>query len=63
MPELQTEQAASPGAYGRLTSPYLRQTQSEIEMDCNCADILNILERHDLQNEVLDRSRLSQRLS
>ena len=59
MVELSAEQAESHGSYGTLTSPYPRQTQSEIEMDCNCADILNILERQDLRNEVLDISRIS----
>ena len=36
--------------YGVLTSPYKRTTQSEIEIDCNCSDILNVFDRHDLQN-------------
>lgn len=60
MPELSSYLGQSAGKYGSLSSPYPRQTQSEIEIDCNCVDILNILERRDLQREVLDFSLASQ---
>jgi len=39
--------------YGTLTSPYERMTHSEIEIDCNCMDILNLLESGDIRKEVL----------
>ena len=31
-----------------MTSPYARSTYCDIEIDCNCADILNLLERPDV---------------
>jgi len=31
----------------RIRSRYVRMTQSEIEVDCNCVDILNALEKQD----------------
>ena len=39
--------------YGTLTSPYERMTHSEIEIDCSCTDILNVLESGDIRKEVL----------
>jgi hypothetical protein len=60
MPELSSYLGQSAGKFGSLSSPYPRQTQSEIEIDCNCVDILNILERRDLRREILDFSLASQ---
>ena len=31
----------------KIKSRYVRMTQSEIEVDCNCVDILNALEKQD----------------
>jgi len=34
-------------------------SQSEIEIDCSCSDILNVLERQDMRRDVLQESRSS----
>ena len=47
--DLNSPESAPKLDYGpKLTSPYPRNTHCEIEIDCNCLDILNVYERPDI---------------